>query len=128
MNRFKLFALLLSALTLSLAACQKNEEPKPAPEPEQQELSFETTISGVSKTSVDVTVTPSDLEAEYVLLVMDKELADEFTKDEYLVATIYQDFAEDAAKQGKLLAEYMAENVDKGIVEATFTGLATSTD
>lgn len=128
MNRFKLFALLLSALTLSLAACQKNEEPKPAPEPEQQELSFETTISGVSKTSVDVTVTPSDLEAEYVLLVMDKELADEFTKDEYLVATIYQDFADDAAKQGKLLAEYMAENVDKGIIEATFTGLATSTD
>ena len=126
MNRFKLFALLLSALTLSLAACQKNEEPKPAPE--QQELSFETTISGVSKTSVDVTVIPSDLEAEYVLLVMDKESADEFTKDEYLVATIYQDFADDAAKQGKLLAEYMAENVDKGIVEATFTGLATSTD
>lgn len=128
MKRFKLFALIFSALTLSLVSCQKNEEPKPVPEPEQQGLKFETTISGVSKTSVDVTVTPSDLEAEYVLLVMDKELADEFTKDEYLVATIYQDFADDAAKQGKLLAEYMAEIVDKGVLETTFKGLATGTD
>ena len=125
MNVFRFFALLLSALTLSLVACEPDT---PQPEPEQPTLSFEANISSVGKTTMQFSVIPTDLEAEYFTFVIDKETADEYIKDEYLIATIYQDISDAAAKHGKLFTEYMVEYVDKGIIEDEFTGLVTGTE
>ena len=127
MKVFRFLALLLCTLTLSLVACEP-DTPQVEPEPEQSGLSFEASVSSVGKTSMQFCIIPSDLEAEYFVFVIDKDTADEYTKDEYLISTIYQDIADDAAKQGKLFAEYMAEAVDKGILEDEYTGLATGTD
>ena len=62
MNVFRFFALLLCALTLSLVACEPDT---PQPEPEQPTLSFEANISSVGKTTMQFSVIPTDLEAEY---------------------------------------------------------------
>ena len=131
MKAFRFLAVALCALSLTLLACEPEQPTPEQPTPEQPEtpaLSFEATISSVGKTTMEFSVTPSDLEAEYFLLVMDKESADEYTKDEYLVATIYQDITAEAAKQGKLFGEHMATKTDRGIVEDSFTGLTPNTD
>ena len=91
--------MLMTAAMLSFVAC---EEPTPTPPvDEPTETSFDVTIDNVTKTSMTFTVIPEDLEAEYFCMVYDVEAADQFTKDEYLVATIYQEITEEAGTMGK---------------------------
>ena len=127
MKNFNWLMMLMTAAMLSFVAC---EEPTPTPPvDEPTETSFDVTIDNVTKTSMTFTVIPEDLEAEYFCMVYDVEAADQFTKDEYLVATIYQEITEEAGTMGKTFVEYMPELVDKGIVdEGLFTGLTPDTD
>ena len=125
--------MLVATAALSFAACTKanTEEPKPGPGPEQpgpgpdvETLTFAVEVGEVTASSVSFTVTPSDLEAEYLCVLYDAETVEEFTKDEYLVATLYQEIEAEARATGKTLVEYMPEIVDKGVLEDTITGLA----
>ena len=60
-------------------------------------------------------------------MLYDAETVEEFTKDEYLVATLYQEFTSEARTKGKTLEEYMPEIVDRGILESRYTGLLSLT-
>ncbi len=123
--------MLMAAFTMSLVACEKQVTPDVPVDPEEPVagLTFEVTVDEVTKTTMTFSVTPSDLEAEYLCMVYDVATVDDFTKDEYLVATILQELSDAAAAEGKLLAEYMPSVVDKGNVEGgVFTGLAVGSE
>ena len=118
--------MLLATVALSFVACEDPQtEPKPEPNPNQPtELTFEVEVGEITHSSVAYKVTPSDLEADYLVVLYDVESADDFTKDEYLVATLLQELEADARSKGMTLKEYMPEIVDKGVLESSFTGLA----
>lgn len=132
MKKFSWLMMLMAFVTLSLTGCKETPTPEPGPEPvppTPETLTFEVEISEVTRSTMTFSVTPSDLEADYFVLVMDKATVEEYTKDEYLIGTLYDQLAAEAAKGGKTFAEYMAEYADKGaIVDASFSGLAMGTD
>ena len=125
--------MLLTAAMLSFAACTKEEAKEPntpeGPEPEQPTgLTFDVEISEVTYSSVSYTVTPSDLEAEYLCMLYDAETVEEFTQDKYLVATLYQELEAEARSMGMTLAEFLPSYTDNGILEDQFVGLASEAD
>ena len=117
---------------MSFAACTKDsakEQPNTPEEPEQPVgLTFEVTLNEITYSSVDYTITPSDLEAEYLCLLYDAESVEEFTQDKYLVATLYQELEAEARAMGMTLAEFLPTYTDKGILEDQFVGLASEAD
>ena len=133
MKKINWLMMLMTAVVLSFAACTNESgkvEPTPEPEPEPQPegLTFEVTLNEVTYSSVDYTVTPSDLEAEYLCLLYDAESVEEFTQDKYLVATLYQELEAEARSMGMTLAEFLPTYTDKGILEDQFVGLASEAD
>ena len=135
MRKFNWLMMLLTAATLSFAACTKDsakEQPNTPEEPEQPEqpvgLTFEVTLNEITYSSVDYTITPSDLEAEYLCLLYDAESVEEFTQDKYLVATLYQELEAEARAMGMTLAEFLPTYTDKGILEDQFVGLASEAE
>lgn len=118
----KLFYLLL-ALPLAFAACDPAPEPGPdTPTPEG--LSFDVVVGEVTSSSVSYTVTPSDLEAEYLCVLYDAATVEEFTRDEFLVETLFQELETEARSKGMTLEEYMPQVVDKGaITDGKFSNL-----
>ena len=130
MKRFNWLMMLLTAVTLSFAACtEPTPEPTPEPEPPQPEgLTFEVELGEVTYSSVDYTVTPSDLEAEYLCILYDAETVEEFTQDKYLVATLLQELEAEARTEGMTLVEFLADYTDKGVLEDSYTNLAPESD
>ena len=130
MKRFNWLMMLLTAVTLSFAACtEPTPEQKPEPEPPQPEgLTFEVELGEVTYSSVDYTVTPSDLEAEYLCILYDAETVEEFTQDKYLVATLLQELEAEARTEGMTLVEFLADYTDKGVLEDSYTNLAPESD
>ena len=125
--------MLLTAAMLSFAACTKEEAKEPNtpedPEPEQPTgLTFDVELTEVTYSSVSYTVTPSDLEAEYLCMLYDAETVEEFTQDKYLVATLYQELEAEARSMGMTLAEFLPSYTDNGILEDQFVGLAPESD
>ena len=133
MKKINWLMMLMTAVVLSFAACTNESgkvEPTPEPEPDPQPegLTFKVTLNEVTYSSVDYTVTPSDLEAEYLCLLYDAESVEEFTQDKYLVATLYQELEAEARSMGMTLAEFLPTYTDKGILEDQFVGLASEAD
>ena len=130
MKRLNWLMMLLTAVTLSFAACtEPTPEPTPEPEPPQPEgLTFEVELGEVTYSSVDYTVTPSDLEAEYLCILYDAETVEEFTQDKYLVATLLQELEAEARTEGMTLVEFLADYTDKGVLEDSYTNLAPESD
>ena len=128
MKKFNWLMMLLTAATLSFAACTEPTPEQPN-EPEQPEgLTFNVELTEVTYSSVAYTVTPSDLEAEYLCLLYDAESVEDFTQDKFLVATLYQELEAEARSMGMTLAEFLPTYTDKGILEDKFVGLATESD
>lgn len=130
MKRFNWFLMLMTAFTLSFVACthpkddgKTPDNPTP-PNPTPEGLTFTVEVGEVTSSSVSYTVTPSDLEAEYLCVLYDAETVEEFTRDEFLVQTLYQELETEARSKGKTLEEYMPEVVDKGaITDGKFSNL-----
>lgn len=121
--------MLLTAVVLSFAACKEPTPDQPEPVPPQPEgLTFEVELGEVTYSSVDYTVTPSDLEAEYLCILYDAETVEEFTQDKYLVATLLQELEAEARTEGMTLVEFLADYTDKGILEDSYTNLAPESD
>ena len=114
-------ALIVAAL--SFAACSKDaptDKPQPDPEPEQpvkKELTFEAVVNSTTRTSAFITVTPSDLEADYMSVVYPASAVEQCATDAELVVKIYAEFAAYAEANGKTFVEYMAEVVKRGTQE-----------
>lgn len=128
MRVYRALSLLLVALTAIAIGCTPENVPTPPPTPEEPKPAFEAEITKVGRTTMEFSVTPLDPDADYFIYVMECAEADDFTKDEYIVATIYQELSDKAASEGKLFAEYMAEWVDRGSVEGSFSGLSLDTE
>ena len=113
----------LMVVTLSFAACSKDattEKPGPEPGPEQpveKELTFEAVVGETTRTSAFISVTPSDLEADYLAVVYPAAVVEQSASDAELVAKIYAEFAAYAEANGKTFVEYMAEVVKRGALE-----------
>ncbi len=122
MKKFNWLFMLMTALAVSFVSC----EPVPTPTPEDpQGLTFEVAVGEVTSSSVAYTVTPSDLEAEYLCVLYDAETVEEFTRDQFLVESLMMELEAEARATGKTLAEYMPTVVDKGaITDGMFQGLA----
>ena len=123
---------------LSFASCGKDNptptpeptpNPEPNPEPQPTELTFDVKVKEVTKANMYFEVTPSDLEAEYMVMVYDAEFVDGYSKDEYLVGDIYADLEIYANTLGLTLDEYFAKNIEKGaITDGSVSGLAVSSN
>ena len=88
-------------------------------------LTFEVTVGEITSSSIAYTVTPSDLKAEYLCILADAKTVESFTRDEFLVEAILEELKAEAGAQGKTLAEYMPEIVDKGaITDGKFSNLS----
>lgn len=135
--------MLLAICSLSFVGCcvditdpqieADQQKPEPVPPTPGDELTFSNEhfkieIEEPAYSSFSFVVTPTDLNADYICMLYDAETVEEFTKDEYLVATLYQEFTSEARTKGKTLEEYMPEIVDRGILESRYTGLAPESD
>ncbi len=117
MKRLNWLMMLMTALTLSFAACtEPTPEQKPEP-PQQEDLTFEVSVSETTRTSAFINVTPSNLEADYLAVVYPAVVVEQSASDAELVAKIYAEFAEYADSQQKTFVEYMAEVVKRGALE-----------
>ena len=127
MKRFNWFLMLMTAFTLSFVACTDPEDDRKTTTPDDptpEGLTFKVEVGEVTSSSVSYTVTPSDLNAEYLCVLYDAETVEEFTRDEFLVQTLYQELETEARSKGKTLEEYMPEVVDKGaITDGKFSNL-----
>lgn len=118
--------MLLATVALSFVACTEPEEkPTPGPDnPTPEGLTFDVKVGEVTSSTVAYTVTPSDLEAEYLCVLYDAATVEEFTRDEFLVQTLFQELEAEARTMGKTLEEYLPEVVDKGaITDGKFSNL-----
>lgn len=126
MRKFNWMMLLMTAVMLFVASCETttNEDKKPDTPDTPKELTFDVQVKEVTDSSVSYSVTPSDLEAEYLVVLYDVATADDFTRDQYLVSALYQELEAEANSMGKTFAEYMPEFVDKGAIDGEFDRLA----
>ena len=116
----------LMTMTLSLVACEKDKvepqpEPTPTPEPEPQpnptELTFELQVVDTTKTEAIINVTPSDIEAGYLVLALDAKTVDSYDNDAEVIAKIYADVESYAEANDTTLEEYLAPKVKHGLLE-----------
>ena len=117
MKRLNWLMMLLTAFTLSFAACtEPTPEPKPVP-PTPVELTFEASVAETTRTSAFINVTPSNLEVDYLAVVYPAAAVEQSASDAELVVKIYAEFAAYAETQEKTFVEYMAEVVKRGALE-----------
>ena len=129
MKKINFLMALMMAFTLSFVACEQPEEPgKPEPAPGPK-AAFEVKVGEVTSSSIAYTVTPADLEGEYLCVLYDAETVEEFTRDQFLVENLFMELTDEARNTGKTLTEYMPSIADKGaITDGLFEGLAPEAD
>ena len=122
--------MLLTAFTLSFAACTEPTPDKPnTDDPVKEDLKFEASVTETTRTSAFITVTPSDLEADYMSVVYPASAVEQCATDAELVVKIYAEFAAYAETVNKTFVEYMAEVVKRGAQENhEVKGLAQNTN
>ena len=118
MKKLNWLMMLLTALTLSFAACTEPTPDKPnTDDPVKEDLKFEASVTETTRTSAFITVTPSDLEADYISVVYPASAVEQCATDAELVVKIYTEFAAYAETIDKTFVEYMAEVVKRGAQE-----------
>ena len=132
MKKINFLMALMMAFTLSFVACEQPEEPKkpePAPGPEQPTTTtFEIAVGEVTYESIAYTVTPSNLDAEYLCVLFDAETIEDYTRDEFIAKELMMQLEDEARASGKTLLEYLPDVVDKGaITDGLFTDLYPNT-
>ena len=131
MRKFNLLIALLSVFSLTLSSCGEDVDTWPKPEPGPVgpiEQSFDIQITELTHNSVEVIVTPTDLEGDYLCMLYDAATVEDFTKDEYLILTLYQELEADARTVGMTLAEYLPQYLDKGVTTSKFASLDAESD
>lgn len=124
----KLLSLFAIIFALLAVACGGDDVDKPTPKP-NADAPFVVTITETTRGSVTFDVTPQNYKGNYLCLVYEKEVVEEFTKDEFLVQTFFTKLASAAESKGMTLVEYIPEIADRGVVEAgKFTGLQMDSD
>lgn len=134
MKNFKWLMMLVASIMVFAVSCDDQPAPEPGPGPDPtpkpslEDVTFDVKINSTTKTTMNFSVTPSNLEANYFCTVMDVASVDDYPMDQYLVSALYDEITEEGYAIGERFDEYMPLMLDKGIIEGTFKGLATSTD
>ena len=117
----------LVAAMAVVASCTPNEEPTPKPVAPQ--MAFEVEIDDVTRSTVTLSVTPKEDVGDYICVVEERSVVEEYTQDKFVIATVFQELTDEAASKGQTLAEYMPTIVDNGAIEdVTFSGLKLDTE
>lgn len=117
MRTFKWLMVAMMTLTFALVACEKkNPEPEPQ-QPTPEALTFELEVTGVSKNDATFNVTPSNLEADYFVVVLDAKTLESYATDGEVIAKVYADVKAYAEGNGSTFEAYMAEKVKRGALE-----------
>ena len=122
---------LVAAMALVAACTTSKDEPTPNdPTPTPTEKgNFEVTIDDVTRATVTLSITPSEAIGDYICVVEERSVVEEFTQDKFVIATVFQELTEEASSKGLTLAEYMPSVVDNGAIEnVTFSGLNFDTE
>ena len=130
-NIFTKLWCLVAAMALVAACTTSKDEPTPNdPTPTPTEKGdFEVTIDDVTRAAVTLSITPSEAIGDYICVVEERSVVEEFTQDKFVIATVFQELTEEASSKGLTLAEYMPSVVDNGAIEnVTFSGLNFDTE
>ena len=110
MKRSIIYAL-VSLFAVAFLSCETHTEPTPKPEPNAD---FEVTINETTRGSVSFDVVPANLDMDYLCVIYEKCVVEEFTRDQFWVENIFMELTSEASDKGKTLGEYMPEVVDRG--------------
>ena len=117
MKKFNLFMALVVA-ALSFVACNtKSDEPTPEPTPKPEELTFNAEVLDITKTTATYSVTPSNLEAEYLVFVYDARVVEQCETDAEIITKLYDEVDAYAEANDTTFEAYLADKVKKGVVE-----------
>ena len=115
------------AAVAAVASCTPNEEPTPKPVAPQ--MAFEVEIDNVTRSTVTLSVTPSAEIGNYICVVEERSVVEEFTQDKFVIATVFQELTNEASSKGQTLVEYLPSVVDNGKIEdVTFSNLKLDTE
>ena len=117
----------LASVVLMAVACTPSDEPTPEPVAPRQ--AFDVEISDVTRSTVTINVTPTEDVGNYICVVEERSVVEEFTQDKFIIATVFQELTEEAATKGLTLSEYLPSVVDNGKIEdVVFSGLDLDTE
>ena len=117
----------LAAAVVAVSSCTPNEEPTPVPP--TPDADFVVEVGDVTRSTVTLSVTPSVEIGDYICVVEERSVVEEYTQDKFIIATVFQELTDEAASKGLTLEEYLPTVVDNGIIEdVTFSGLTLDTE
>ena len=108
----------MMAITFTFVACEDKPEPQPEPvPPTPEELTFELETVSVSKNDATFNITPSNLEADYLVVILDAKTVESYNSDAEVIVKIYNDVRSYAEANGTTFEAYLAEKVKRGALE-----------
>ena len=117
----------MMVFALSFVACTEPAPEEPTPTP-QEKLTLEVFIGETTMTTVAYQVTPSDIEAEYLVLACPSAAVDNCANDAAIIELVYGDMKKYAEANDKTFEQYVAEVVKKGAIEdGLIQGLSSNT-
>ena len=106
----------MMAITFTFVACEDKPEPQPVP-PTPEELTFELETVSVSKNDATFNITPSNLEADYLVVILDAKTVESYNSNAEVIVKIYNDVRSYAEANGTTFEAYLAEKVKRGALE-----------
>lgn len=126
----RLVSLFATIFALLAVACGNDEVDKPAPKPAPQEPAapFVVDITATTRGSVTFSVTPSNPTVDYICEVYEKEIIDDYRRDDFIIKNILSEFTLEASDKGMTLDEYLPEITYYDYRDLKFSGLAMNTE
>jgi hypothetical protein len=126
----RLVSLFATIFALLAVACGNDEVDKPAPKPGPQEPAapFVVDITATTRGSVTFSVTPSNPTVDYICEVYEKEIIDDYRRDDFIIKNILSEFTLEASDKGMTLDEYLPEITYYDYRDLKFSGLAMNTE
>ncbi len=122
---------LMTATIMAFTSCGEDPTPTPPvddPTP-QEKMTVVLEVLDITRGEVIYNATPSDLEADYAVVVYPASVVEKCATDEEIVDKIYTEIETMCENAGKVFADVLAEMVVRGAVEnATIDGLVAETN
>ena len=117
----------LVAAMFVVVACNPNDEPTPNKPSQQGDFVVE--VGDVTRSTVTLSVTPAAEIGDYICVVEERSVVEEYTQDKFIIATVFQELTNEASSKGQTLVEYLPSVVDNGKIEdVTFSSLKLDTE
>ncbi len=127
MKKFNLLSTILMVFALFVAGCKEDTPIGPnnggdnggdnGGTQNPVELSFVASVLETTKTTATYSVTPSDLEANYLVFVYNAKAVEQCETDQQIVETLYAEVKAYAEANDTTLTAYLGEKVKKGALE-----------